>query len=643
MRITELLTTDTMKMSLTTNTKESVLDELIEVLHKGGYLADRVKMKEAILAREAQSTTGVGEGIAIPHAKTEAVREPHIAFGRSKEGVDYDSLDGQKAHLFFMIAVPNGSNDTHLEALARLSMLLMDEDLRQKIMQALDEQEILTLITEKENALLAEESGEPRQAVPENQSPAATHRVKIVAVTACPTGIAHTYMAADSLKKQAEAMGYDIKVETNGSGGVKNLLTEEDIASATAVIVAADKQVEMERFAGKVLIEVPVAEAIRNPKRLLLQAEKQDAPVYGTNAGKQASKSYQDQISESKAARKSKQSAFYKHLMNGVSNMLPFVVGGGIIIAVGFMFGIKSFDPKDPSFNAFAKALHDIGGGTAFGLMIPVLAGFIAMSIADRPGLAPGMVGGLLAATSGAGFIGGLIAGFLAGYIVVGLKKIFAGLPSTLEGIKPMLLYPLFGILLTGLCMIYLISPPVAYINQALSVWLQNMGTGNAVILGIILGAMMAFDMGGPINKAAYTFGIAMIANKNYLPHAAIMAAGMTPPLGLALATTLFKHKFTPQEREAGKTAYVLGATFITEGAIPFAAADPTRVIPAAMLGSAVAGGLSMFFRCTLPAPHGGIFVLPVVGNVGWYIVSIIAGTIVTALTVNALKKRVEE
>jgi fructose PTS system EIIBC or EIIC component len=635
MRITELLQSDTMTMNLAASSKEEVLDELIDSLDRGGYLNDREQMKKAILAREAQSTTGVGEGIAIPHAKTAGVKIPHIAFGRSKSGIDYESLDGQPAHLFFMIAVPEGSNDTHLEALARLSMLLMDETLRQEIIEAENANAILSLINEREDAEESGENSEKSETVEHSKK----NLIKILAVTACPTGIAHTYMAADSLKKTAEALGYGIKVETNGSGGVKNLLTPEEIAEATAIVVAADKQVEMDRFAGKVVIEAPVAEGIRNPKDLLTRAAEQRGPVYGQSGAA----AYTGNIAEAKAEMKKKQPAFYKHLMNGVSNMLPLVVGGGIIIAISFMFGIKSADPKDPSFFPFAKHLMDIGGGTAFGLMVAVLAGYIAMSIADRPGLAPGLVGGMLAYTSGAGFLGGLIAGFFAGYVVVGLKKLFARMPQSLEGIKPMLIYPLLGILITGLGMVYVISPPVTFLNNALADWLRNLGTGNAVLLGIILGAMMAFDMGGPVNKAAFTFGIAMIANKNYLPHAAIMAAGMTPPLGLALATTLFKSKFTRQEREAGKTAYVLGVTFITEGAIPFAAADPTRVIPAAMLGSAVAGGLSMFFRCTLPAPHGGIFVIPVVGNIPGYIVSILVGTLVTALTVNFLKKKVVE
>jgi fructose PTS system EIIBC or EIIC component len=630
-RIADLLKADTIVLHLAAKTKEEVLDELIATLDEAGRLHSREEMKQAILAREALGSTGIGDGIAIPHAKTAAVKTPSIAFGLSKEGIDFDSLDKQKAHLFFMIAATEDANQAHLETLALLSQMLMDESFRQQLMQAETKQQVVDIICRKEQDIHGES-----ESVSDAQSGGG---VKIVAVTACPTGIAHTYMAADALKKKADELGISLKVETNGSGGVKNRLTEEDIAEAAAVIVAADKQVDMERFAGKVVIEVPVAEGIRNAETLLKRAVNRDGYVYSG----EAKVGYKEKIEQAKAENKQKQPAVYKHLMNGVSNMLPFVVGGGIIIALSFMFGIKASDPNDPSFHPLAKALMDIGGGTAFGLMIPVLAGFIAKSIADRPAFAPGMVGGMLAASSGAGFLGGLIAGFLAGYTVAGLKKLFAGLPQSLEGIKPMLLYPLFGIMITGFVMMYVVSEPVAAANAALGDWLKNMNQGNAVLLGMVLGAMMAFDMGGPVNKAAFTFGIAMIAEGNYAPHAAIMAAGMTPPLGLALATLLFKKKFTDEERQAGKTAWVLGASFITEGAIPFAAADPTRVIPSIMVGSAVAGGLSMLFGCTLPAPHGGVFVLPVVGNAVLYLVSILAGTVVTALMINLLKRAAKE
>lgn len=638
-RIADLLRADTIVIPMESTTKDAALDELIDRLDQAGRLTSKEEMKAAILAREAQGSTGIGEGIAIPHAKTAAVKQPSICFGLSREGVDFDSLDGQKARLFFMIAATSDANQAHLETLALLSQMLMDDDVRAKLLQAQTGEEVLALLSRKEREMNGEEAVvEPAGNASAQDSADSRSAVKVVAVTACPTGIAHTYMAADSLAKKAAELGIALKVETNGSGGVKNRLTEQDIAEATAVIVAADKQVEMERFAGKNVIEVRVAEGIRNPEGLLERAVKQDGPVYQAKAGTR-----QQSSANESAPKQKRESYFYKHLMNGVSNMLPFVVGGGIIIALSFMLGIKASDPNDPSFNPLAKMLMDIGGGSAFALMIPVLAGFIAMSIADRPGFAPGMVGGMLATSAGAGFLGGLIAGFLAGYVVVLLRKALAWLPSSLEGIKPMLLYPLLGILITGVVMIYVVSGPVAAINAALGEWLKNMNSGNAILLGLVLGAMMSFDMGGPLNKAAFTFGIAMIAEGTYTPHAAIMAAGMTPPLGIALATTLFKKKFTAEERQAGKTAYVLGATFITEGAIPFAAADPTRVIPSIMVGSAVAGGLSMFFGCTLPAPHGGLFVLPVVGHAGLYVVSILVGTVVTALMLRMLKKDVSE
>jgi fructose PTS system EIIBC or EIIC component len=623
MKITDLLTKETIILHLKAKTKEEVINELVAKLQEAGVLHDAQAFKEAIFAREAQSTTGVGDGIAIPHAKTAAVKRPAVAFGRSESGIDYDALDGKPSRLFFMIAAPEGANNTHLEALARLSSMLMDSSFRARIESASNEEEIIRLITEKEE----EEMKEAEHTV---SSP--SKRKKVIAVTACPTGIAHTYMAADALKAKAAEMDVDIKVETNGSSGVKNELTKQDIEEAVAVIVAADKQVEMERFKGKHVIQVPVAQAIRKPKELIEQALKQDAPIYQGSGTKEATM-------EGKP-----RTGFYKHLMNGVSNMLPFVVGGGILIAVSFIFGIKAFDPKDPSYHPMAKALMDIGGGNAFALMIPVLAGFIAMSIADRPGFAPGMVGGFMAANGGAGFLGGLIAGFLAGYLVVGLKKVFSHLPQSLEGIKPVLLYPLFGIFITGLIMMYVVIDPVKALNEAMKHWLENMGTANLILLGAILGGMMAVDMGGPINKAAFTFGIAMIDAGNYAPHAAIMAGGMVPPLGLALATTFFKKKFTKAERESGKTCYIMGATFITEGAIPFAAADPVRVIPSIIVGSAVSGALTMLFNIGLPAPHGGIFVIPIVkGSALLYVLAILIGSIITALMVGLWKKEVEE
>ncbi|MGG3626412.1 fructose-specific PTS transporter subunit EIIC [Bacillus gobiensis] len=626
MKITELLTKNTIKLAIENTQKDMVIDELVDVLDQAGKLNDREGYKEAVLNREKQSTTGIGEGIAIPHAKTGSVSDPAIAFGRSVQGVDYESLDGQPSQLIFMIAATDGANNTHLEALSRLSTLLMREEIRKQLLEAATEEDVLDIINSHDK------DDEEEEQTPQ-QAPSA--KGKILAVTACPTGIAHTFMAADSLKEKAKELGVDIKVETNGSGGIKNALTAEEIEEATAIIVAADKQVEMQRFNGKHVIEVPVVQGIRKPQELIERALKQDAPVYRGDG----SKAEKGEKSSGKG-----RNAFYRHIMNGVSNMLPFVVGGGILIAISFMFGINAYDPADPTYNRFAEALNTIGGGNAFGLMIPVLAGFIAMSIADRPGLAPGMVGGFMAAQGQAGFLGGLIAGFLAGYIVVLLKKALNGMPQSLEGLKPVLLYPVFGIFLTGIIMFFVIIDPVKAINDGLTSWLQGMGTGNLVLLGIILGGMMSVDMGGPINKAAFTFGIAMIDASIYAPHAAIMAGGMTPPLGIALATSIFRKKFTKRERESGLTCYFMGAAFVTEGAIPFAAADPLRVIPAAIAGSAVAGGLTMFFGLGLRAPHGGLFVSPfVIGNPFIYILCILIGALVTAVLLGILKKPVTE
>ncbi|APH05443.1 PTS fructose transporter subunit IIABC [Bacillus weihaiensis] len=620
MRITELLTKETITLNITSTTKNATISELVNVLDKAGKLSDPKAYKQAVLNREQQSTTGIGDGIAIPHAKTNAVKSPAIAFGRSSQGVDYEAFDGQPSHLFFMIAASEGANNTHLEALSKLSTILMKQEVREKLLAAKTEEDILSIIDQYDEK---EEDAEIQ----------GTTAGKILAVTACPTGIAHTYMAADSLKEKAKEMNLSFKVETNGSGGAKNVLTQQEIDEATAIIVAADKQVEMERFNGKHVIIVPVADGIRKPQELLERALNQDAPVYQGNG----------QSNRENNGTKEK-TGFYKHLMNGVSNMLPFVVGGGILIAISFMFGIHAGDPTHETYNRFAEALATIGGGNAFGLMVPVLAGFIALSIADRPGLAPGMVGGFMAAQGGAGFLGGLIAGFLAGYIVLLLKKLLSGMPSSLEGIKPVLLYPVLSIFTVGMIMFFVVNQPVSALNQGISDFLGGLGTGNLVLLGLILGGMMAVDMGGPINKAAFTFGIAMIDAGNFAPHAAVMAGGMVPPLGIALATTLFRNKFTIREREAGITNYIMGASFITEGAIPFAAADPARVIPSIVTGSAVAGALAMFFGNGLRAPHGGAFVIYFVeGNPLLYLVAILAGTIVTALMLGLLKKPVTE
>ena len=625
MKITELLTQDTILLNIEGKEKIDAINQLVDTLYEAGKLANKDEYKEAILKREEQSTTGIGEGIAIPHAKTKAVKNAAIAFGRSKVGLNYNSLDGQPANLFFMIAAPDGANNTHLEALSRLSTILLKEDVRSKLLHATSKNEIISIIDSYDI-----EEKEEEQNIADKKN-------FIVAVTACPTGIAHTYMAADSLKAKAAELGVDIKVETNGSGGAKNVLTSAEIANATAVIVAADTKVQMERFNGKPVIEVPVADGIRKPAELINRALKKQAPIY---QGGSSPSSNDDKNGEKKGIG----SQIYKHLMNGVSNMLPFVVGGGILIAISFMFGYNSSDPNDPSYNAFAAVIKYIGGDNAFALLVPVLAGFIAMSIADRPGFAPGMVAGFMAAQGGAGFLGGLIGGFLAGYLVIGLKKLLEVLPRSLEGIKTILLYPLLGIFLTGLIMNYIIMDPVSAINNGLTDWLAGLGTANTVILGVILGAMMAIDMGGPINKSAYVFGTGLIANGVYEPMAAIMAGGMVPPLAIALATLLFKNKFSKRDKDAGLTNFIMGLSFITEGAIPFAAADPLRVIPSVAIGAAVTGGLSMLFNIGLRAPHGGIFVFGLVDGSAWlYVLAVAIGAIVAALLLGLLKKPVEQ
>lgn len=531
--ITNLLTLECINLNLKGQTKQEIIDEMVEILYQGGKLNDKEEYKKAILAREAQSSTGLEEGIAIPHAKTSAVKIPSIAFGLSKNGVDYESLDGEPSKLFFMIAAPANASDTHIEILSKLTTMLLDDEIREKLLEVKTKQEVIDILTSD----IKEE--EKKEEEVSDEFP------EVLAVTACPTGIAHTYMAADALIKKAKEIGVNIKVETNGSTGVKNEITAEEIKRAKGIIVAADKNVEMERFAGKHVEIVPVKEGIKNPETLIKNALNQTAPIYTVTT------------SGEKTPAKKEKTGFYKHLMSGVSNMLPFVVGGGILIALSFMFGIQASNPNDPSFHPVAKLLSDIGGGNAFFLMIPVMAGFIGMSIADRPGFAPAMVGGLISLNNGGGFLGGLIGGFLGGYVVVLLKKLFAKLPNSLEGLKPVLLYPLFGIFITGTLMYGVIINPIAALNSGVTNFLQGLGTGNLVLLGILVAGMMAVDMGGPINKAAFTFGIAMITAGNYYPHAAVMAGGMVPPLGIALATTFFKNKFTKDERDAGKVCYI--------------------------------------------------------------------------------------
>ncbi|MDY7042623.1 fructose-specific PTS transporter subunit EIIC [Virgibacillus sp. M23] len=617
MNITELLKQDIMILEVKANSKEDVIQAMADRLGQAGRLNDKEAYIEAIWNREKQSSTGIGEGVAIPHAKTSAVRTPAIAFARSRAGVEFDSLDAQPAHLFFMIAASEGANNDHLQTLSRLSTLLMDEDFRKRLMEVETEEQIINIIDAKEKEKLGKEEEATSTSGPE-----------ILAVTGCPTGIAHTFMAADALKDKAEELGVSIKVETNGSDGVQNRLTEEDIANAKAIIVAADTKVELERFAGKQVLQRGVTDGIRKPEELINMARKGDAPVY------------QGDRNNSSTSSGGTGKGFYKHLMNGVSNMLPFVVGGGVLIAISFFFGIHSAEPDHATYNEFAAALKAIGGDYAFGLMVAVLAGFIGMSIADRPGFAPAMIGGFMASMGGAGFLGGLIAGFLGGYVVVLVKKLLAGLPKSFDGIKTILFYPVISVFVTGLLMYFVIIEPIAWIMSGLEGWLGSMSGVNAMLLGLILGGMMAVDMGGPINKTAFTFGIAMIEAGNFGPHAAVMAGGMVPPLALALATTFFRNKFTQEERDAGKTNYALGAFFITEGAIPFAAADPGRVIPSLVVGSSIAGGLALLFGVGLPAPHGGIFVIPTVeGSWLLYLVAIAIGSIVSALMIGLWKK----
>ncbi|AIC93762.1 MULTISPECIES: PTS fructose transporter subunit IIABC [Shouchella] len=628
MRISDLLKKDTIILDLQAVSKADVIDELVMKLDEAGRLNNKEDYKKAILAREDQSTTGLGEGIAIPHAKTAAVRTPAIAFGRSIAGIDYEALDGQPSQLFFMIAASEGANNEHLATLSKLSTFLMDTTFRDQLLDAQSIDDVMAIIDRKE----AEESDEEEEEV---QSTSADDTF-IIGVTGCPTGIAHTYMAADALKKEAQERGFSIKVETNGSGGVKNRLTKEDIDRADGIIVAADTKVEMDRFDGKRIVIAPVADGVRKPAQLIDRSLAGKEAVYSAQGGQK------EESGESHSSGGFGKSV-YKHLMNGVSNMLPFVIGGGILLAISFLFEVDALLGED---NVVTNILGFIGGDNAFALFIPVLAAFIAMSIADRPGFAPGLIAGYMAYNGDAGFLGGLLAGFLAGYMALGVKKLLSNIPQSLDGLKTILFTPVLNILFTGLIM-YVLITPLASVNTGLQNWLGNLGTGNMVILGIVLGIMMAIDMGGPINKAAYTFGIAMLDAGNLGPQAAVMAAGMVPPLGIAIATTFWKHKFTKQQRESGRTNYVLGASFITEGAIPFAAADPVRVISASVIGAAIAGGLTGLFQITLPAPHGGVFTMLLVNDstfsyMGLYALAIIIGAIVTGVLYGIMKRPID-
>ncbi len=615
MKITDLLNKDVMIMSLTATTKEAAIDEMIDSLKRHGKINDVVLFKKEIMNREAESSTGIGEGIAMPHAKTKAVNTPTVVFAKSEAGLDYESLDGAPAHLFFMIAATDGANETHLETLAALSRLLVHPDFVASLKQAKTPDEVIQLFDAEQSKSI------------DTTSEAPTSDQFVVAVTACPTGIAHTYMAEDALKNKAQEMGISIRVETNGSEGVKHRLTDDEIKRAAGVIVAADKKVEMARFDGKHVLETPVSDGIRKPEELIHRALKQDAPVYHADHEKNETES-SEKISVG--------SKIYKDLMNGISHMLPFVVGGGILMAISFL--VEQLYPNSAVYQMLSAISGDKMG--AFVFLIPILAGFIASSIADRPGLMPGMVGGMMAAVTGAGFLGGLAAGFLAGYTVLGLKRVFAGMPRSLDGLKPILLYPVFGLLITGGLMYFIVDPIFKVVNDFLTTQLNGLGTANAAILGLVLGGMMAIDMGGPFNKAAYTFAIGVFTSTdNGAFMAAVMAGGMVPPLAIALATTLFKNKFTEQEKQAGITNYILGLSFITEGAIPFAATDPLRVITSSVIGSAIAGALTQIWAIDVPAPHGGIFVAPLANKPILFIVAILIGMVISGLIYGFWKK----
>ena len=636
MRITELLDKRSIRIDGAPKSKNEALDQMVELMAKSGKINDLEAYRQEVYRREEEGTTGVGEGIAIPHGKGAFVDKPGLAAMVVKDGVDYDSLDGEPVHLIFLIAAPNTKDNVHLDVLSKLSVLLMDEDFSRALQNAKSPEEFMKIVDEADQeAPDLDEKLKADEATSEDQ-------FRILAVTACPTGIAHTYMAAEGLEKAAKAKGCFIKVETRGSGGAKNVLTAEEIKNADCIIVAADTKVPMDRFNGKKLIEVQVSDGISKADKLIEQAMSGNVPVYTASENAE--------VSEKKAGG-SKGHQIYMQLMNGVSHMLPFVVGGGILIALAFLIDGLCVDMTSlttearqsfGSITPVAATLKSIGN-LAFGFMLPVLAGFIAMSIADRPGLAVGFVGGAIAANGKSGFLGALVAGFLAGYLILLLKKLFGKLPEALEKIAPVLLYPVFGILIVGLVMTFVVEPPIGALNTALNTALTNMSGSSKVLLGIIVAGMMAVDMGGPFNKAAYVFGTASIAAGNYGIMAAVMIGGMVPPCAIALASLLFKDKFTKTERESAPRNFIMGLAFITEGAIPFAASDPLHVIPACVIGSGLAGALSMAFNCTLMAPHGGVFVFPVVGNPLMYLAALAVGTVVGALMLGVLKKKIAE
>ena len=651
MKIVDLLRRDSICLNGKASGKMDVIDQMASLMEKGGHLSDVKAYKQAVLKREEEGTTGIGEGVAIPHAKTNAVLNPGLAAMTFSEGVEFESLDDQPVRLVFMIGAPDTKDNVHLEVLSRLSMLLMDQRFREHLLHAKSPDAFLKVIdvAEREKFAKEEEISEGESAMAQRQAPSDQKMsgYQILAVTACPTGIAHTYMAQEALEQQARRMGYRIKVETNGSGGVKNALTRDEIVAADCIIIAADKNVEMARFEGKPVIQTRVADGIHKPGELIERAMGGAVPVYH----------HQSQNGDREESRDGIGHGIYKHLMNGVSHMLPFVIGGGILIALAFLLDDYQIDPVNFGMNTPVAAFFKTIGGQAFGFMLPILSGYIAMSIADRPGLAVGFVGGAVANAGytfgnmmhygevvpiSSGFLGALLAGFLAGYIVLGLQKLCAGLPRSLEGMKPMLIYPVAGIGIMGFVMV-LINPIVGAINTGMNQALASMGGTSKVLLGAVLGGMMSIDMGGPFNKAAYVFGTASLASDGFDIMAAVMAGGMVPPIAVALCATFFKNRFTRKDRQSAYVNYIMGLSFISEGAIPYAAADPLRVIPSCIIGSAVSGALSMIFGCGLRAPHGGIFVIPTVIHPFQYILAIAAGSVVGGILMGILKKPVSE
>ena len=659
MKITDLLKPQSILLNASPTNKADAIYTLGDLMDKGGNLSDKAEYLEAVFAREESGSTGLGDGIATPHAKSAGVKEAGLAAMVVPNGVDFEALDGQPSRLFFMIAAPEGAADTHVEVLSKLATMVIDPDFKNALIQAATVDRFLELITAKEEGNF-DPSVEGYIKTEDEKAPSITDAIEakateaiekvvpkvsvdnphyeVLAVTGCPTGIAHTYMAAESLERKAKEMGISLKVEKNGASGIKDALTAEEIEHAKCIIVASDRQVEMARFDGKPMIQTKVANGINKAEELLREAMSGTAPVY------HASQADKDSANSAIDASDSFGRQIYKHLMNGVSHMLPFVIGGGILIALAFLF--DTFDPANAknfgSGTPLSAFLMKIGGAS-FGFMLPVLAGYIAMSIADRPGLVAGFVGGLLASQGGSGFLGALIAGFAAGYLVLLVKKLVSGLPQALEGTKPVLFYPVLGVLFIGIAITFIINPPVSALNEWLMNSLQTMGTTSRVLLGLVFGAMMSVDMGGPVNKAAYVIGTGTLATGEYGIMAAVMAGGMVPPLAIALCTTFFPSRFTEAERKSGITNYIMGLSFITEGAIPFAAADPIRVLPSCIIGAGTAGALSMFFECTLRAPHGGIFVVPTIGNPLLYLASIAIGSVVACIILAIVKPKLKK